>query len=91
MYWSIDDSIDIAVPLAKNVLGPSSTMAWPSAADGAIQRKMCRQGVVRAGEKMTLAISNEDMNNNIRIIKPLERLGVLVDGVSKTVKYKIKK
>ena len=52
---------------------------------------MCRQGVVRAGEKMTLAISNEDMNNNIRIIKPLESLGVLVDGVSKTVKYEIKK
>ena len=36
-------------------------------------------------------ISNEDMNDVIKIIKSLEDLGVLIDGVTETVKHEIKK
>ena len=36
-------------------------------------------------------ISNEDMNDIIKIIKSLEDLCVLIDGVTETVKHEIKK
>ena len=39
----------------------------------------------------TSFISKEDMNDIIKIIKSLEDLGVLIDGVNKTVKHEIKK
>ena len=52
---------------------------------------MRRKGVVRAGEGVTLAILNEDMNDIIRIIKLLENLDVLTDGVRETVKLDIEK
>ena len=52
---------------------------------------MRRKGVVRAGEGVTLAILNEDVNDIIRIIKLLENLGVLTDGVRETVKLDIEK
>ena len=52
---------------------------------------MRRKGAVRAGEGVTLAILNEDMNDIIRIIKLLENLGVLTDGVRETVKLDIEK
>ena len=52
---------------------------------------MRRKGVVRAGEGVTLAILNEDMNDIIRIIKLLENLGVLTDGVRESVKLDIEK
>ena len=45
----------------------------------------------RAGKRFTLFISNEDMNDIIKIIKSLEDSGVLTDGVTETVKYEIKK
>ena len=48
--------------------------------------------VGREFSHFTLAISNENMSNKIRITKPLKSLGVLVDGVSKKkVKHEIKK
>ena len=46
-------------------------MESASAIDGAIQRKICETGVVKARKGITLAISNEDMND-IRIMKSLE-------------------
>ena len=51
---------------------------------------MSRKGAVRAGKGFTLFISNEDMNDIIKIIKPLEDSGVLIDGVNETVKHEIK-
>ena len=35
-------------------------------------------------------ISNEDMNDFIKIIKSLECSGVLIDGVTEAVKHEIK-
>ena len=45
---------------------------------------------VRAGEGFTLFIPKEDLNGIIKIIKSLEDLGVLIDGVAETVKNEIK-
>ena len=36
-------------------------------------------------------MSNEDMNDIIKIIKTLENSGALIDGLSETVKHEIKK
>ena len=49
------------------------------------------KGVVRAEKGVTLVILNEDMNDIIRIIKLLENLGELTDGVRETVKIDIEK
>ena len=42
------------------------------------------------GKEFTLFISNEDMNDIIKIIKSLEYSGILIDGVTETVKHEIK-
>ena len=39
----------------------------------------------------TFLISNEDMCDIVKIIKSLEDLAILIDGVTETVKHKIKK
>ena len=56
-----------------------------------MKKKVSGKGAVRAGKGFTLLISNEDMNDIIKIIKSLEDSGVLIDGVPETVKHEIKK
>ena len=46
---------------------------------------------MRAGKRFTLFISNEDMNDIIQIKKSLGDSGVLIDGVTETVKHETKK
>ena len=41
--------------------------------------------------QFTYFISNEDMDDIIKIVKPLESSGLLIDGATKTVKHEIKK
>ena len=65
---------------------PLATVTFASGIDGAIQRKMCWQGFVRAGKGITLHILNEDMDDTIKIIKSLENSDVLLDDASETVK-----
>ena len=52
------------------------------------EKNMSRKGVVKAGKGFTSFISNEDMNDIIKIIKSLEDLGVLIE-VTETVKDEI--
>ena len=54
-------------------------------------KKISEKGAARAGKGFTLSISNEDMNDIIKIIKSLEDSGVLIDGVTETVKHEIEK
>ena len=54
------------------------------------ERKICGKGAVRAGKGFTLFILNGDMNDIIKIIKSSEDSGVLIDGVTKTIKHEIK-
>ena len=44
-----------------------------------------------AGKGTTLLILNEDMNDIIKIMKPLEDSGALIDGITETVKHNLKK
>ena len=66
-----------------------ATMASASPIDGAIQRKMNGQRAVRSGKRIILVILNEDMDDVISIVKSVENSGVLINGVSETVKHKI--
>ena len=51
------------------------------------ERKVSGKKAVRAGKVFALYISKEDTNDIIKIIKPLEDSGVLIDGGSETVKH----
>ena len=55
----------VAVPLAKNILAPLGITAASSAIDAGIQKKIHGSGTT------TLIISNEEMNDMIKIIQSL--------------------
>ena len=58
------------------------------------ERKISGKGAVRAGKGFTLFISNEDINDIIKIIKiikSLEDSNVLIDGITERVKHEITK
>ena len=66
----------VAVPLAKNVLAQLGMSAAMSAIDGSIKKKMLGSGMT------TLIISNDEMNDILKIVKSLENFGLLLKGVS---------
>ena len=74
----------VAMPLAKNVLAPLGLTAAMSAIDGSIKKKMLGSGTT------TLIISNDEMNDIIKIVKSLEDSGVLLKGVSETIQHEAK-
>ena len=71
-------------PLAKSVLVPLGLTAAPSATDAAIHKKMFGSGMT------ALMISNEEMNDIIKIVKSLEESGLLIKGVSETIRNETK-
>ena len=73
----------VALPLAKNLLAPLGLTAAMSAIDGSIQNKIHGSGV-------KLIIEQEDMKDIMTIIKALENSGILLKGVSKTLKNETK-
>ena len=73
----------VALPLAKSVLAPLGLAASISAIDGSIQKKIHGSGV-------KLIIEQEDMKDMMKIIKTLENSGILLKGVSKTIKNETK-
>ena len=75
---------NVLIPLAKSILVPLGLTAAASATDAVIQRNVFGSGMT------TLIISNEEMNDIIRIIKSLEESGLLI-GVSKTIKKMMQK
>ena len=79
----------VALPLAKNVLTPLGLIAAMSAIDGSIQKKIRGSGTTK-GAGVKLIIEQEDMNDIIKIIKALENSGILLKGVSKTIKNETK-
>ena len=56
-----------------------------------LEEKLSGKIGVRVGNEFTLFISNEDINNIIKILKSLEDSNVLIDGITETVKHEIKK
>ena len=70
---------NVLIPLAKSVLIALGLRAATSATDGAIQTKSFGSGHSLDLEPRTTAliISNEEMNDIIKIVKPLEELSLL--------------
>ena len=79
-----------AMPLAKNVLAPLGLTAAMSAIDGSIKKKMLGSGATKGAGTTTLIISNDEMNDIIKIVKSLEDSGVLLKCVSETIKHEVK-
>ena len=67
-------------PLAKSVLRPLGLTAAVSAKGAAFHKKMFGSGAT------TLIISNEKMNDIMKIIKSLEESVLLIKDVSETIK-----
>ena len=74
----------VAIPLAKNVLTPLEITAAASAIDAGIQKKVHGSGTT------TLIISNEEMNDIMKIVQALEDSNILLKGVTKTIKNETK-
>ena len=79
----------VALPLAKNVLAPLGLTAAMSAIDGSIRKKIHGSGATK-GAGVKLIIEKEDINDIMKIIKALENSGILLKGVSKTIKNETK-
>ena len=74
----------VAVTLAKNILAPLGITGAASAIDAGIQKKMHGFGTT------TLIISNEEMNDIIKILQDLEDSNILLKGGTKTIENETK-
>ena len=68
-------------PLTKSILIPLGLTAAASATNAAIHKKMF------GSEFTKLIISNEEMEDIMKIVKSLEDCGLLIKGVCETIKY----
>ena len=75
---------NVIKPLAKSVLIPLGLTAAASATDDGIQKKILGSGTT------TLIISNEEMNDIMKIVQALEDSNILLKGVTKTIKNETK-
>ena len=73
-------------PLAKSVLIPLGLTAAASAADAGIHKQILGSG----NNNTTLIISNEEMDDILKIVKSLENSGVLLKGLSETIQHEAK-
>ena len=73
-------------PLAKSVLIPFGLTATASAADAGIHKTILGSG----HNNTTLIISNDEMDDILKIVKSLEDSGVLLKGVSETIQNEAK-
>ena len=74
----------VAIRLAKNVLAPLGITAVALAIDAGIPKKIHGSGTT------TLIISNEEMNDIMKIVQALEDSNILLKGVTKTIKNETK-
>ena len=74
----------VAIPLAKNAFTPLGITAAASALDTGIQKKIHGSGTT------TLIISNEEMNDIMKIVQALEDSNILLKGVTNTIKNETK-
>ena len=75
---------NVIKPLSKSVLVPLGLTAAASAADAEILKK------ILGSRNTTLIISNNEMEDIIKIRKSLEYSGLLMEGVTKTVQNEVK-
>ena len=75
----------VAMPLAKNVLAPLGLSAAMSGIDGSIKKKM-----LGSGTTTLIIISNDEMDDILKIVKSLEDSNVLLKEVSETIQHEAK-
>ena len=75
----------VAVALAKNIFALLRITAAASAIDAGIQRK------IHGSWATTSIISNEEMNDIMKIVQALEDSNILLKGVTKAIKNETKK
>ena len=76
------------LPLLKSVVKPLGMLgltAPASATDAAINKK-----ILGSGNHTTLIISNNDMQDLLKIVKSLEDSGILLNAITETVKNEVK-
>ena len=76
---------NVIKPLAKSVLIPLGLTAAASVVDAGIHKK-----IFGSGNNITLIISNDEINDFIKIVKSLEDSGLLLKGVNETVQNEVK-
>ena len=74
----------VAICLAKDVLAPLGITAAASVIDAGIQKKIHGLGTT------TLIVSNEEMNDIMKIVQALEDSIILLKGVTETFKNETK-
>ena len=74
----------VAVPLAKNILAPLGITAAASVIAAGSQKKIHGSGTT------TLIISNEEMNDIMKIVQALEDSNIILKGITKTIKNETK-
>ena len=82
---------NVITPLAKSVLIPLGLTTATSAADAGIHKKILGSGTDNSPSSMTLIISNNQMEDIIKIVKSLEDFGLLLKGATETVQNEVKK
>ena len=73
-------------PLTKSVLIPLGLTAAALVADAGIHKKILGSG----HNNTTLIISNDEMDDILKIVKSLENSGVLLKGISETIQHEAK-
>ena len=76
------------LPLLKSAVKPLGMLgltAAASATDAGINKKN-----LGSGGRITLIISNDDMQDLLKLVKSLENSGMLLDGITETVKNEVK-
>ena len=76
---------NVIKPLAKNFLIPLKLTAAASAADSGLHKKIFGSG------KTTLIISNDEMEDIIKVVKSLEDSGLLLKGFCEAIQNEVKK
>ena len=79
----------VAVPITENILAPLGITAAPSAIDAGIKKKKQTKKKPGSGTA-TLIISNEEMNDIMKIVQALEDSNILLKGIPKTIKNEAK-
>ena len=74
----------VAVSLAKNILALLGITVASSAIDVGIQKKIHGSGTT------TLAVSNKEMNDIMKIVQALENYNILLKGVTEIIKNETK-
>ena len=81
---------NVIKPLAKIVLIPLGLTPAASAADAGIHKKILGSGNSSSSHNTVLIISNDEIDDIIKIVKSLQNSGLLLKGVTETVKNEVK-